>query len=240
MLPDIIRTFPRWKVLLVVLISCTGLGMANAQPIISWDTTGLTDYGPSPWTGTSNLDANLTLSLGLSRGSGLDTGGTAAADIWGGRGMTTNDLNDAIAAGDFAIFTVQSETGYWVSFSSLDNNMRRSSTAADQFQWQYQIGSGSWLNAGGSWSYTGTQTNGASQPQIDLSAISALQNVTAPVSFRLVGWGGASTGTWGFGRLSGNDLVVSGSVSLIPEPSAVLFLGVGLGVLLARRRRPRP
>ena len=67
----------------------------------------------------------------------------------------------------------------------------------------------------------GTTTDGEVQPQIDLSAVSALQNVlpSSQITFRLLGWGAKATGGFAIGRIAnstqtGNSLAIGGLTTL--------------------------
>ena len=88
-----------------------------------------------------------------------------------------------------------------------------------------------------------TSATGNNQAFIDLSGISALQNVGSgtTVTFRLATWGATNTGgTWYLNGASTNDaLTLNGSVVPVPEPTGLALGGVGLVALagIARVRR---
>lgn len=69
---------------------------------------------------------------------------------------------------------------------------------------------------------------------IDLSSISALQNLTNPVSFQFVT---ATTGNFN-ASLEWDDIALNGTVSAVPEPSTfAIFAGLlALGWVMFRRR----
>lgn len=82
-------------------------------------------------------------------------------------------------------------------------------------------------------------------PLIDLSGISELQNLSGgtTITFRLYGWGNDSTAdsnTVAFGRVNGPR--ISGMVTVVPEPSflSLMALGVGLAGLRSLRRKAGP
>ena len=108
---------------------------ANAAVVAAWSFTGLTGYGASPLTATSS-DSNVTVG-GLTRGAGINTGGTAASNGWGGAMVAARvDAAAAITASQFATFTVTAAAGYAVSFSQIDAyNVRRSGTGPANGQW---------------------------------------------------------------------------------------------------------
>lgn len=174
---------------------------ALADVLAAWDvhaqTGGSNNFGPSPLAATAS-DANLTVS-GLTRGTGVGTGGTGAARGWGGTAWTSTSGAAAVSAGQCATFTVAANAGHQVSFSSIGKfDYRRSSSGATAGVVQYQVGSGAFTDIA-TVSYASTSSSGASLGAIDLSGIAALQNVPAgtTVTFRIVNYGGsAATGTW--------------------------------------------
>jgi hypothetical protein len=173
---------------------------ASSVTLAGWDTStlpgGTGNYGPSPFAATTSA-ANTTVG-GLIRGSGVGTGGTAAARGWGGNGWNSVSEADAIANNKFATFTIAANSGFKVSITSLSIlDYRRSSTGPPSGVLQYKIGAGSFVD-GPSLDYVSTVSTGASLGPINLTGISALQNVPAGtvVTFRIVNWGGGSTGTW--------------------------------------------
>jgi uncharacterized repeat protein (TIGR02543 family) len=187
------------------------------SPLAAWEVTGLSNYGPNPLD-TISANANVLITK-LSRGVGITTSGTAAGSAWGGTGVNSTSFANAVTGNDFITFGVQAKSGYTVSFSEIPAyNIRRSGTGATRGQWQYQLNNGSFVNIGDSLTWGTTTTSaGNLQSSIDLSTITALQNVpsTVNVTFRLVVWGGSgSTGTWYINNISGNDLQVTGSVNV--------------------------
>ena len=211
--------------------------MTEPEELLSWDAEGITGYGPSPWSATQINPVGVELVAGLERGFGLDTGGSPPENVWGGRGFTSDNLQEALAEGQFVTFSVMAEEGSWLHISELRQNFRRSGTGPSQFLWQFQVGDAPFASIGSPWEYTGTHTQGQAQPAISLAGIPELQEVTEVVTFRLVGWDGGSVGSWGFGRVAGPDLVVLGNVAVIPEPrfASALFALTLLGWVLWRR-----
>lgn len=227
-----------WCATLALVVGLGWLQTAQAAIIAAWDTDGLSGYGPSPWSATF-VDPLANVTTGLTRGGGIATGGTPPSDVWGGTGFDSANASeaDAIADSEFATLVIQPDSGYKISFATLDANFRRTNTGPDEFIWQYNTGSG-FTNIGSFFTYNGTQPNGLAQTQINLSTITALQNVQTAVTFRLVMWSASNAnGTWGFGRLSGNDLVFGGTISSIPEPGSLSMLACGMLTLWLFRKR---
>src|SRR5262249_11399449 len=123
----------------------------------------------------------------------------------------------AISGGDSVTFTVTANSGFQVSFSSISRfDYRRSATGPGTGTLQYQIGAGSFVDVT-TLNYSSTSSSGASLGAIDLSGITALQNVPSgtTVTFRIVNYGGtSSTGTWyvfDTANTAVNDLEISGT-----------------------------
>ena len=162
---------------------------------------GTGNFGPSPFAATTS-NANLTIG-GLTRGPGyvISASGAGAASAWGGTDLISTDAASAIAAGDYATFTITANAGYKVSISGIDSyNIRRSATGPTTGQWQYQIGSGAFNDIGSpiTWGSVTTST-GNEQAAINLAGITGLQNIPAgtTITFRVLAWGASGTGgTW--------------------------------------------
>ncbi len=69
--------------------------------LAAWDVSGLPggvdNYGPSPFTATTNA-ANLSV-VGLTRGFGVSTSDTAAAHAWGGMDFEGSTVDAAVGFG---------------------------------------------------------------------------------------------------------------------------------------------
>jgi hypothetical protein len=85
---------------------------------------------------------------------------------------------------------------------------------------------------------------GLVMPQIDLSGVSALQNVpdSTTISIRYYASGQTTTGGWGFfSSASGvNGLAFGGTISAVPEPSTWytgIILSLGMLVSFVRKIR---
>ncbi len=215
------KQFTRFVLLCLFLTSSS----TQAQ-IAAWDFSGQPgDQATSPATTT---DVNLTVGS-ISRGSGLNpsalgnafsstTNGTSMGD-----GFTATSLANAIAQNAFLQFTIKANTGFSVSLSTLNANFRRSSTGPTNFQWQYSLDgfATAGVNISSPINFTSTATNGVAQLAIDLSTITALQNVSdaTTITIRLYGWNATGlTGTFALGRLPGDDLAIDGTVTPAGPP----------------------
>ena len=195
--PDLILIRRLMLTFLVVGLAIPSLSQAQST-LAGWDFSGLSGYGASPLTPTSS-NSNVTV-VGLTRGNGVATTGTSAANAWGGAAWAgQTDFSSASAAGATAAFSVTANVGYVTSLASVSAyNVRRSANGPTTGQWQYRIGGGDFINIGSplTWGST-TSSGGNAQAAISLSGITALQNVPAGsvIEFRIVNYGG-TTGTW--------------------------------------------
>lgn len=189
--------------------------------VVSWEVTGQASYGTQGLTATT-VATSVVNSAGLTRGSGVTTSGTGAANGWGGTGWTSASSSDAISANIFMTFAFTVKSGYKISLSQLTQNYRRSGTGPSNGAVQYQINSGSWTTIGDYTSlYSSTSSSGASITPIVLSSVTALQNLSVGtiVNFRIVPYGASSSsGTWYVYSLSGDDLILSGTAEAVTNP----------------------
>jgi uncharacterized repeat protein (TIGR01451 family) len=193
--------------------------------LAGWDTSGSTNYGPSSFPPTTNA-TNVTVG-GLLRGSGVGTSGSGAARGWGGNNFAGASAAAAVSSSQFVTFTVTANPGYQVSFSAISRfDYRRSSTGPPSGVLQYQVGSGEFSDIT-NLSYTSSASSGASLGPISLLGIPALQNV-APgtlVTFRIVNYGGGSSGTWYIFDVLGSpapDLEIQGILTTGVPPQLTL------------------
>jgi hypothetical protein len=180
----------------LTVINPSGSGGGYAGVLAGWDVSGQTNYGASPFAAGTNAP-NVTVS-GLARGADVSTNGSAAARGWGGVAFTNTSVATAVASNIFVTFSVTAKAGYRVTCSSISRfDYRRSGTGPADGILQFQIGTGTFSDIT-NLSYTSTSTSGASLAAIDLSGVTALQNIGAGtnITFRVVNYGGGSAGTW--------------------------------------------
>ncbi len=206
---------------LIITLGLTAVaGSVFAATLAGWDVHalpgGTNNFGPSPLA-ASVSDPNLTVG-GLTRGSGVGITGSGAARAWGGVAWNSANAAAAVTDNKFASFTITANTGKQVSFSSISKfDYRRSGTGPANGVLQYQVGAGAFADIT-TLGYSSSASSGASLAAIDLSAISALQNVPAgtAVTFRIVNYGGGASGTWyifDVANTTAGDLEIQGTVA---------------------------
>ena len=200
-------------------VNATTLSGSQITALAEWDFSTQSNFGTSPLS-TSSQNANVTVG-GLTRGSGFGSlSGTAAGSAWGATNFTSSGtLNGEIAANKFFTFSITSNTNYNLSLTDIAaHNIRRSGTGPSTGQWQYKVGSGSYINIGSAISFSVTTSAGNPQSAIDLSGITDLQNVFAGtvVTIRLVLYGASSSTGTGYlidlGNSATSDFIINGRV----------------------------
>jgi hypothetical protein len=241
-----LRTFFASAVMALALTAAS-----HAATIAAWDFStlpgGAANYGPSPYPATTTLTN--TTNNGLVRGAGIGTAtNSGAAAAWGGNDfiIASPTFATAVAGNEFATIDLKADAGYVLSLSSIDPyNIRRSASGPTTGQWQYSIDGTNFTDIGSAITWGGTTSNaGNAQALIDLTGISALQNVpdTTTVTLRVVTWGATSTGgTWYFNSPPASstaiDLSISGDVAPVPEPATVGLASLAIVAAFAVRRR---
>ena len=195
-----------------------GASAAFAQ-IAAWQFGSPASAGNEVTYAATTLDANLFAGTELSRGSGIVATGLLrafSANNWD----ASATQGDAITNNEYYQFSVEAASGYQVSLSTIDAKIRRTSAGPNAYLWRYSLDGTIFTDIGTPTNYTGTQSDGLVQTQIDISGISALQAVQSgtTVTLRLYAWGATDlTGTFAFGRyangITTNSLAIGGTVS---------------------------
>jgi hypothetical protein len=218
----------------LVGIGMLAAGCAATGQLVSWEITGanatVTNPQPATFLAANIASASLTLGSGVTAAS--------AADTFGGSGFNTTSLAAAIAGDDYLSITITPGAGHNLSITSL-SLLTGVSTAVTSFHGEILSSATGFTASDAVHSYLFATTSAPIQ-SITLSGVSALQNVLGPIEFRVYGWRDtAGTSSFRFRNLSGSDLVITGSVTAIPEPStcaAILGLVALAGVTIRRRR----
>lgn len=196
-----------------------------SQVIATWEPSGLTGYGPSPWA-ANFADQGITVG-GFTRGAGVTVSGTPAANGWGGTGWSTTDATAGITNNKFATFSVTVDNCYELSLSSISAfHYRRSGSGPTDALVQYNINGGAYTNIT-TVAFPSTSSSGAAASPVDLSIIPALQNLASGtvVEFRIVPYGAtAAGGTWYIFNFNANgtDFDLSGTLTAAGPDASIL------------------
>lgn len=213
-----LKNFFVLQAVIVGSLWCFSTVAAAPVTVVALDTNGL--LGSEVTVSATTVDANLN-AVTVSRGVGISIPPIPPANTFVGDSFLVGGLKaNAIALGEYFQFSVSPKATYKVSFSTLDFNVRRSSTGPSHYQWQYSFDgfATAGIDVGLDGTYVGTVTGGAAMPQIDMSVVPALQNIQAgtTVTFRLYAWGATdANGTFAIGRMAGDDLKIMGNVDLM-------------------------
>ncbi|HNP55066.1 MAG TPA: hypothetical protein PKK69_10610, partial [Ferruginibacter sp.] len=177
------RQYQRLLLLLMVLVG----GMSASAQIAAWQLNGAAGSETSINASTVNTNLNTP---SLVRNGSVNV--SALANTFCGTNFPASGTRaDAVSNNRGMSFTISAKPGFKVSLSTLDVRFRRSSAGPNAFIWRYSIDGTNFTDIGTDISYTATTTGGDAQTQINLSGITALQNVASgtTITIRLNGWG---------------------------------------------------
>lgn len=207
-------------------------GTVKAQVIAGWDfntySTNAAINGPI---NATNSNANLS-SYSLSRGDETSAVGISYGFFTRAKAKSTtgNTKNDALGKKDYFLVTLKASTGYKLSLSKIAFKLRGTTTAGNSpnaYRWSYSTDGANFTEIGTSdVSFTSIDNVGEVQPEVNLSSITALQDVaaTTTVTLRMLVWGAGSVAATdiGFGRntsgVSANVLAVEGALESTTLP----------------------
>lgn len=228
------RSVVRALFLFVCTMVCSS---SHAQVLFSYDFNGSAGtQANNPATLGSGVSVLLNVSS-ISRGPGIS--GNAGANSLNSTGFTVGGT--AIDLNDYQTFSVDPSAGV-MSMSSLQFRTQRSATGPPNVELHYSLDgfATAGINVGSFVAPTTSTPN-----LIDVSGVSALQNLSQPVQFRLYEYGG--TGAAGTFRLTNlgassaiadHGVIVIGTFIPVPEPATVLGVAAfGAFVVGGFRRR---
>ena len=169
----------------------------------------------------SDTNATGVTASTLVRGAGFTNGGWGYATAQGAFnaiGSAESTIAAAVAADDYFAFTVTPTSGNTLDLDRLDYGFYQQTGTGIVAQWQWSTDG--FATAGQAISEPGfatiDSTGGSGTGFVfstDLSQIAGLQGVTTPVEFRLYIAHGDQYASQGLGKISGDDLVLVGSVN---------------------------
>ncbi len=234
---------------------CMGLASVLALPatadvLLGWE-TGLGFVSPNNdeenwyWAvdataSDSNLEltsASLTPGEGiLSHPGGGDDWNTTKLRFFNSESYTAGNGTIGVAKteGDYFEFTLTPDAGYKVSVDSLTIFGSTSSGAVTLELFSDHNGD----NFATSLDIKST-TDADTDIVWDIPALTPHQNLTSAVTFRLYGYSTSAPNghTVNIGTRVGPEIILSGTVAVIPEPSSLLLLGIAGGLVMLFRRR---
>jgi len=206
----------------------------SQEVIIGFDFAGTTTDPLAANTVANNITS--TAGDGLSR---VGLVASASANAFGSNGWNTTGFGEG---DDYITFSLTVDPGYMLTMSSLSwTRLSASNTAPGTGRWGYSVGGGAFVlqdpfavpfaNTAGSWT------------------ISGAEDLTGSIEFRFWAYGATSVnggtsqtagGVTYRNSVVGDDLVLNGTVSVVPEPSTYTLLALaaaGFGGYVIRRRR---
>lgn len=221
-----------------------------ADAVASWDVNGVDvadgtgiDESSSPYAFTSSSTATGIQTAKLQLSSSVNP--STAADTYGAKVSSfASSLAQAITFDHYIQISVTVASGYELDLNNIEMYGQSSGTGWDALAFMSAIAgytAGNELETvtgiSGDTGGFDTDSSGWGAP-IDLSG-AAYQNLTGTTTFRLYGWGATgSTGVSSLRDLSGDDLVINGTLTVVPEP-ATIGLIVLAGLLAGTVRRIR-
>lgn len=204
---------------------------ANADVLAEYTITG---------SSFASTDADpLSTASDLTSGPGGTLVASTTNATWGNPGQSapvaalTNvegDKANALLDGHFATFTLDPNSGFAANLTSLTYYARSFNNLDSPRYFLRSSVDGYTADLADS----ALNSNNTTAPTITLSG-SEFQNLQSPVTFRFYGYGARSGSSIRF-----DNVVLNGTLTVIPEPSTLAFMGGMLGLLLFngwRRRR---
>lgn len=183
-------------------------GSANAANIFA---NAITDPNPSaanPFTLGQTFDSNISV-------SGIGGGPTIVPNPGSNRYAANSWSLANLDSGDYFTWTLTPNSGYEIDFNSLSGSWQRSATGPQQYSLRSSLDNFASEIASG-------EVTGNAVPVAYSLNLSALQDVTSPIEFRLFAWGGSANA----GTFSIVDFAFDGSVAAVsvPEPASLALV----------------
>lgn len=229
--PSSLLAATRRSVVLLALAAagCLATTDLNAQ-IVTWEFDGI-DSGSNLPRPATTLDSNLA-SATIGHGAGVAITGPSGT-IAGGN-MSSTSLANAITDDKYLRFTLTPSANGQFSVSSL--TVYFSTNSGSTHTAVLMSSATGFTSSSGLWNGS-VAGSSSSTYSIDLSAVSALQNVSSATEFRFYSFG--ADGQLRIFNSAGTDLAVFGTTAAVPEPSTYAALaGLAVfGLVVLRRRR---
>lgn len=234
----------RWLMGICILLVA---GTVRSDVLVAWNVEGINvasgsglESGTSPYPFSVTNNAMHTTGI-LTLGSGVNPSNSTnqyGFKISYADQQTT--LDGAIANHHYIQFTLVADAGYRFDLASIALNAESTGAGADNIALLSNIEGFAGSDAIDSLSDRQGLTGGWDADEwakLDEFSGNADYEALTAVTFRLYGWNSSSSrGVTRIRNLSGNDLVVHGTIEAVPEPAVMGFvLLTGIGALAARR-----
>lgn len=213
------------NVILAIAIALTAIAMPLKAQLVTYNFTGAT--GDQTSQAPSSVALNMTAS-DITRGTGI-TASAASNSI-----SASNWSTGALDLNDYYSLTLTADSGFFLNLNTISFAERRSGTGIRDFSIRTS------LDGFASDVFTASVPDDTFTRDQSFTFGPAFDSVSS-ITIRIYGYNAeGSTGTWRLNNHSvDGGLVVTGTVSAIPEPSTYALLGLGLAGLIALRRLQR-
>ena len=208
----------------------------QADVILGWEIQG---EGATVVT-TSYADTVISDVLTGSAYNGLTRTGLTGANAGNSYNSSGWNISNVHSQGnDYIGFQLAPDAGFELTLTTLQYVMNGSNTGPNNGRWGYSVGGGAFTLQD---PFTITFALPGSLATWDFADI----QTTDSVEFRFWAYGATSIngvvsqsgGTARVGNIAGNDLVLNGTVAVVPEPGSLAMMGLGaLGLWAFARRR---
>ncbi len=221
---------------MVVGVFLATIGNVRADVILGWNVFGVNS--PATWTANGGIDADLETGSGWNTLTRVGLGNPGGSTAFVGNGWNITDTFNA--NDDYFTFSLRATAGDELSMSNLQYVTSASATAPATARWGYSIDGGAFVLQD-----PFTLTAPSSTGPLNTWDFPDVQT-TGTVEFRYwqygsvaVGGGASDVAGTGqvFNKISSNDLILNGSVNVVPEPGSLALMTLGVVGLQYFRRR---
>jgi hypothetical protein len=222
------------KFFAAIVASVFFAGIAISDVILAWDMQGINTNAAVT---ASTIDADASTDAGL---NSLSRNGLTYASAGNSYNSTAWNITSTFnEADDYLSFRVRAASGFTLQIETLQYVVNGSNTGPGTGRWGYSIN-------GGAFTLQDTFSVPFALPGSLQSWDFADVNTTEGVEFRFWAYGATSvnggvssgTGSARIGNIAGNDIVLNGTITVVPEPASLGLMGLGaLGLWAFGRRR---